>query len=132
MCRLLSLQRGSAYADIHWILAIIGHAAVGPLLYDAASIALSIDLQLLSVVVETLLLSRLGASMDRIGWLWRTYLAGVGATYCYWAFIHALLLGGRLPFLPLMVHSCYCAFGVLGLLLRFYVRFLRESRQKQA
>mmetsp|Transcript_1754 Transcript_1754/g.6256 ORF Transcript_1754/g.6256 Transcript_1754/m.6256 type:complete len:595 (+) Transcript_1754:124-1908(+) len=127
---LLLLQEGSPYADIQFIMSVLANAAVGPLLQDMASVAIAIDLQLLSVVVQSMVLYEWGSdAVARVGWLWRTYLAGVACTYCYWAFGHGLLVGERLPFLPLLLHSCYCALGVLALLARFYCRFLAAHQE---
>jgi hypothetical protein len=57
------------------------------------------------------------------------YLAGLAAVEAYggsWGGLHAWLwgAGGRLPFLPLLVTSLYCALGLLHAFVRLYRAFL--------
>lgn len=51
-----------------------------------------------------------GAAVGPVG-MW--YLAGFAAVEVWGQLLHPLLLGERLPFLPLMLVSTYCAFGMV-------------------
>lgn len=47
-----------------------------------------------------------------LSWLERWYLLGLVLVEVYASWLHAVLLGSRLPFLPLMLVSTYCAVGI--------------------
>jgi hypothetical protein len=71
------------------------------------------------------------AAEERVVGGWWTgggaYLAGLAAVEAYggsWGGLHAWLWGaGRLPFLPLLVTSLYCALGLLHAFVRLYRAF---------
>lgn len=48
-----------------------------------------------------------------IGWVEKSYLVGLVVIEIWGQFLHPLLLGDKLPFLPLMLISIYCAFGIM-------------------
>ncbi|KAJ7961854.1 Alpha-1,3-glucosyltransferase [Quillaja saponaria] len=48
-----------------------------------------------------------------IGWVEKSYLVGLAAVEIWGQFLHPLLLGDKLPFVPLMLISIYCAFGIM-------------------
>ncbi|KAK3007222.1 hypothetical protein RJ639_016688 [Escallonia herrerae] len=48
-----------------------------------------------------------------IGWTGKSYLLGLLVVETWGQFLHPLLLGSRLPFLPLMMISIYCAIGMM-------------------
>ncbi|MCD9641157.1 hypothetical protein HAX54_027103 [Datura stramonium] len=48
-----------------------------------------------------------------IGWFGKLYLLGLLAVEIYGQFVHPILFAERLPFLPLMMISIYCAFGMM-------------------
>jgi alpha-1,3-glucosyltransferase len=47
-----------------------------------------------------------------LSWLERWYLLGLVLVELYASWLHAVLLGSTLPFLPLMLVSTYCAVGI--------------------
>ncbi|CAA0820682.1 Probable dolichyl pyrophosphate Glc1Man9GlcNAc2 alpha-1-3-glucosyltransferase [Striga hermonthica] len=47
-----------------------------------------------------------------IGWLGRSYLFGLIVVEIWGQFLHPIIFGDRLPFLPLMMISIYCALGM--------------------
>lgn len=49
----------------------------------------------------------------KISWLARIYLFGLVIVELYGQFLHPYLLGNELPFVPLMMISTYCAFGMV-------------------
>jgi len=52
----------------------------------------------------------------------KTYVAGFALLQAYVGLGHGLLAGGQnLPFLPLMITSCYCAVGILYVWIQFYI-----------
>lgn len=48
-----------------------------------------------------------------LNWIEKSYLLGLLLVEVWGQFLHPALLGNRLPFLPLMMISIYCAFGVM-------------------
>ncbi|KAL9245224.1 hypothetical protein vseg_018900 [Gypsophila vaccaria] len=48
-----------------------------------------------------------------IGWIGKSYLLGLVAVEVWGQFLHPMILGDKLPFLPLMLISVYCAFGIM-------------------
>lgn len=60
----------------------------------------------------------LGVSGDRhgnklIGWVGTAYLLGMLCVEVWGQLLHPYIFGGRLPFLPLMLISIYCAIGMV-------------------
>ncbi|GAV71796.1 Alg6_Alg8 domain-containing protein [Cephalotus follicularis] len=47
-----------------------------------------------------------------IGWAGKTYLYGLLVVEIWGQFLHPILLGDKLSFVPLMLISMYCAFGI--------------------
>ncbi|KAF7814805.1 putative dolichyl pyrophosphate Glc1Man9GlcNAc2 alpha-1,3-glucosyltransferase [Senna tora] len=48
-----------------------------------------------------------------IGWVEKCYLIGLVVVEIWGQFLHPLILGDKLPFLPLMLISVYCALGIM-------------------
>lgn len=48
-----------------------------------------------------------------IGWIGKIYLLGLLVVEIWGQFLHPYLLGSRFPFVPLMLISVYCAFGIM-------------------
>ncbi|PIN16113.1 Glucosyltransferase - Alg8p [Handroanthus impetiginosus] len=48
-----------------------------------------------------------------IGWLGKSYLFGLFVVEIWGQFLHPIVFGDRLPFLPLMMTSIYCAVGTV-------------------
>ncbi|KAL0284132.1 UNVERIFIED_CONTAM: putative dolichyl pyrophosphate Glc1Man9GlcNAc2 alpha-1,3-glucosyltransferase [Sesamum radiatum] len=48
-----------------------------------------------------------------IGWFGKSYLFGLLFVEIWGQFLHCMVLGDRLPFLPLMMISIYCALGMI-------------------
>lgn len=48
-----------------------------------------------------------------IGWIEKSYLLGLLVVETWGQFLHPVLFGDRLPFLPLMIVSMYCALGMI-------------------
>lgn len=48
-----------------------------------------------------------------IGWIEKSYLVGIVIVELWGQFFHHLILGDKLPFIPLMLISIYCAIGVI-------------------
>ncbi|CAG9864113.1 unnamed protein product [Phyllotreta striolata] len=62
------------------------------------------------------------------------YLAGLLGVFAYENVIHGLVLGlnDKLPFLPLMVTSVYCAVGIVYCWARYYFSFLRSGSEHKS
>ncbi|XP_057495940.1 probable dolichyl pyrophosphate Glc1Man9GlcNAc2 alpha-1,3-glucosyltransferase [Actinidia eriantha] len=48
-----------------------------------------------------------------IGWIGTSYLLGLLVVETWGRFLHPIILGNRLPFLPLLMISIYCALGMM-------------------
>ena len=48
-----------------------------------------------------------------IGWIEKIYLVGIVIVEVWGQLLHPLILGDKLPFIPLMMVSIYCAIGVM-------------------
>ncbi|KAL3739052.1 hypothetical protein ACJRO7_020451 [Eucalyptus globulus] len=48
-----------------------------------------------------------------IGWITKCYLFGILLVELWGQFLHPYILGNKLPFVPLMMISIYCAFGIM-------------------
>ncbi|KAL9456919.1 hypothetical protein AB3S75_006035 [Citrus x aurantiifolia] len=48
-----------------------------------------------------------------IGWVGKSYLLGLLLVEIWGQFLHPYLLGDKFPFVPLMLISTYCAFGIM-------------------
>jgi alpha-1,3-glucosyltransferase len=61
------------------------------------------------------------------------YLAGLAAVEVYGSWAHARLWGAdRLPFLPLLLTSLYCALGLLHSFIHLYRLFLSTASSSSA
>lgn len=68
-----------------------------------------------------------GERRPKGGWLERGYVNGLHALFVYEKVVHGWLFsGGRLPFLPLLLCSVYCALGVVYFWVRYYWAFMAE------
>lgn len=100
-----------------------------PLLFEAQEYPIKVVLLLLHAVLmlfgfsalfpgetATALKGRYNKSETRafhIGWLGKSYLVGLAIVEIWGQFLHPIILGERLPFLPLMMVSIYCALGMV-------------------
>lgn len=48
-----------------------------------------------------------------IGWFGKLYLVGLMIIEIWGQFLHPIFLGNKFPFLPLMITSIYCGFGMI-------------------
>ena len=70
-------------------------------------------------------------SLPLLNMLESVYLLGMVPLELYCTFIHRFLgLQEKLPFLPLMMMSCYCAAGVTYSWLKFYWNTIKEKDTK--
>ncbi|KAI8474674.1 MAG: glycosyl transferase [Monoraphidium minutum] len=137
---LLAVER-RAFAVDFLLLASAGHAALFPLLFGWAEAPVKWLLVAVYFAVAAEGLSRLhggggGGGGGRGGggsWLpaWcRWYMWGLVPLELYCGLGHRLLLGGRLPFAPLMLTSVYCAAApvwVWGRMAAWYARGCPEQ-----
>ena len=62
-----------------------------------------------------------------IGWIGKIYLLGLLVVEIWGQFLHPYLLGSRFPFVPLMLISVYCAFGIMYSWVWQLKRIIRSS-----
>ncbi|XP_036149729.1 uncharacterized protein LOC105830502 [Monomorium pharaonis] len=113
-------------ARIFIILSSAGQTALLPLLYpdnlSLLKLLLSLTYILLSILVLT---NQHGRHLLRLHeWL---YVISLPLVTIYEVMLHKLLLGDKLPFLPLAFTSIYCAIGVTYCWILYYYTYLQND-----
>uniref|UniRef100_A0A8C6UD73 Alpha-1,3-glucosyltransferase n=1 Tax=Neogobius melanostomus TaxID=47308 RepID=A0A8C6UD73_9GOBI len=118
-------------AGIFLILSTTGHYSLFPLIFTAAA-APEVSLMLLFTLFSFCALTKLHRC-SLLGFLERLYLLGVAAVCAVCEIVLPLSpLGARLPFLPLLLTSVYCAAGVAYCFTRLYGSLLRTPGHSKA
>ncbi|XP_045204959.2 probable dolichyl pyrophosphate Glc1Man9GlcNAc2 alpha-1,3-glucosyltransferase [Mercenaria mercenaria] len=127
-------------AQIYLVVSTIGHYSLFPLLFTQFETPIKICL----LAFTTLYAFTGVANIFRAPWSYTSlpllstpetlYLLGIVPLELYNSVIHnSLGLAYKLPFLPLMLTSIYCAIGVIYCWIRFYwITFYKKSKQKQS
>jgi alpha-1,3-glucosyltransferase len=105
-------------------LGIVGHYSLFPLLF---TVELTLIKAYLFLAYTSLAVYGLRSLHQDVAFnfLVKLYVFGLGCVFVYENVVHhALRLDERFPFLPLMLTSVYCGFGVFMFWLVYYVRFL--------
>ncbi|XP_053680560.1 probable dolichyl pyrophosphate Glc1Man9GlcNAc2 alpha-1,3-glucosyltransferase [Anopheles nili] len=115
--------------DARWtvFLGVVAHYSLFPLLFKPELTLVKLSLHTVYTAVSVLLLKLLHqkAFFRTVEFL---YLAGFPVLCAYEHLVHdAIGLGKRLPFLPLLLTSVYCAVGVVYFWLCYQVSFLRTT-----
>ncbi|KAL5560624.1 hypothetical protein UlMin_036835 [Ulmus minor] len=111
----------------YFIISIVSCYSLFPLLLEAQEYPIKVLLLLLHSILMWLGFSAQStngttskATLEKkredgfnIGWIEKSYLVGIIIVELWGQFLHPLLLGNKLPFLPLMLISIYCALGVI-------------------
>lgn len=101
----------------YFMLSIVSCYSLFPLLFEANEYPVKVLLLLLHSILMWFGFSSirgdLGSRELVIGRVGKSYLMGIFAVEIWGQFLHPCLLGKRLPFLPLMMISLYCAFGII-------------------
>jgi len=112
---------------LFFLLSSIGHFSLFPLVFTPAEAPIKI-LYFFGYTFASyrFLASNLvpSSSSDKplLNLVEKVYVAGMGVVQIYVGCGHWLLgLSERLPFLPLMIMSCYCAVGILYVWIKFYI-----------
>lgn len=118
-------------AKHYFFLSIVSCYSLFPLLYEAQEYPIKVMLLLLHAALMWLgLSSYFGAYVPEgdersrssavvrnadfvIGWFGKSYLLGLVVVEICGQFLHPVVLGNKLPFLPLMMISIYSAFGMM-------------------
>lgn len=119
-------------ARISSILSITGHYSLFPLVLTLPEWLPKVCLLSLYVMFTFVFLKRFYVKENVLGEILSTleclYLSGIVLIESYCVFGHKLLgLHETLPFLPLMLISCYCSIGVLYCWLMFYHHCVKSS-----
>ena len=112
---------------LFFLLSTIGHFSLFPLIFTPAEAPIKI----LYFVVFTYVSYRFldanvlpASSSDKplLNVIEKAYVTGIALVQIYVGLVHGLLgLNAYLPFLPLMIMSCYCSVGILYVWIRFYL-----------
>lgn len=121
-------------AQMYVFLATVGHYSLFPLLFTAFELPIKV---LLLVLHSSYAFFNLASLFDMkkcslclplLSGLESVYILGLVPLFVFENVILPLLgLNTRLPFLPLMLTSVYCAVGVLYFWLKYYWHFLTTS-----
>ncbi|KAE8712497.1 putative dolichyl pyrophosphate Glc1Man9GlcNAc2 alpha-1,3-glucosyltransferase [Hibiscus syriacus] len=109
-----------------FLLSVVSCYSLFPLLFEAQEYPIKVLLLLLHTILMWFCFCTLfpknskGSSRTsaveqwfKLGWVAKSYLLGVVVVEIWGQFLHPYLLGDKLPFLPLMLISMYCAIGIL-------------------
>ncbi|KAI3728740.1 hypothetical protein L6452_17382 [Arctium lappa] len=108
----------------YFLLSIVSSYSLFPLLYEAQEYPIKVVLLLLHITLmwydfssqfsERIESDKSTASVSIVtGWMEKSYLLGFVVVEIWGQFLHPFLLGDKLPFLPLMMMSFYCALGMM-------------------
>lgn len=100
----------------YFMLSIVSIYSLFPLLYEAQEYPVKVLLLLLHVALMWLGFSSIFDRKDGgvvSGWIEKSYMVGFVVVEVWGQFLHPLIFGDRLPFLPLMLISFYCALGMM-------------------
>lgn len=116
-------------AKHYFYLSIVSCYSLFPLLFEAQEYPIRVLLLLLHATLMWIGFSSLFTTTNRkaaeteqtrydetrfiIGWFGKLYLLGLLAVEIYGQFVHPILFAEKLPFLPLMMISIYCALGMM-------------------
>lgn len=119
----------AADAKHYFILATVSCYSLFPLLFEPREYPIKVLLLVLHSTLMYFGFSSLfpgkakpkkGGSNDdsekhrfHVGWVGTSYVFGLTCVELWGQLLHPILLGDRLPFLPLMLSSTYCALGML-------------------
>ncbi|CAL1262386.1 unnamed protein product [Larinioides sclopetarius] len=119
-------------AQLYMYLSIIGHFSIFPLLHLEGETPLKIILLLLHIVYMLSSLRKLhGLKTSIVNTAEKCHLFGLIAVQAFYSFgAKSLGLEKRLPFLPLMLISAYCAIGVLYAWTKFCYISLKNSNSQ--
>ncbi|XP_063978844.1 probable dolichyl pyrophosphate Glc1Man9GlcNAc2 alpha-1,3-glucosyltransferase [Diachasmimorpha longicaudata] len=104
------------------ILSAAGHTSILPLLFPKNLIILKITMLLTYTAASWVCLPKLHRTslLRTYEWL---YIAALPLVTLYETLIHRIVLGDKLPFLPLAATSIYCAIGVVYTWLLIYYNY---------
>ncbi|KVH95896.1 probable dolichyl pyrophosphate Glc1Man9GlcNAc2 alpha-1,3-glucosyltransferase [Cynara cardunculus var. scolymus] len=108
----------------YFMLSIVSSYSLFPLLYEAQEYPIKVVLLLLHIALMWYGFSsqfsernesdkRTACVLMVTGWMEKSYLLGFVVLEIWGQFLHPFLLGDKLPFLPLMMMSFYCALGMM-------------------
>ncbi|XP_004229713.1 dolichyl pyrophosphate Glc1Man9GlcNAc2 alpha-1,3-glucosyltransferase isoform X1 [Solanum lycopersicum] len=116
-------------AKHYFYLSIVSCYSLFPLLFEAQEYPIKVLLLLLHATLMWIGFSSHFTTTNRkaaeseqtrynktsfiVGWFGKLYLLGLVAVEIYGQFVHPIIFAERLPFLPLMMISIYCAFGMM-------------------
>ena len=130
---LLSLD-SRTYGRIFILVSTAGNLSLFPLLFQPAETPIKVILMLMYTFFtfwafsKVLCSSRNKENQPLLRWYENVYLCGLILLEIYKLFIHnALGFAVKFPFLPLLLTSVYCAFGIMWSWLLFYHSVLTES-----
>lgn len=121
-------------AQMFVFLATVGHYSLFPLLFTAFELPIKVLLVLLHSSYAFLNLASLfdikkcSLYLPLLNKLESVYILGLIPLFLFENVVYPLLgLNNKLPFLPLMLTSVYCAVGVTYFWLKYYWHFLTTS-----
>ncbi|XP_030751587.1 probable dolichyl pyrophosphate Glc1Man9GlcNAc2 alpha-1,3-glucosyltransferase isoform X2 [Sitophilus oryzae] len=121
-------------AKIFLILSTTGHYSLFPLLFPSSLLSIKVLLLVLYSSYSFYSLYKIHLpkfnklALPLLSTLESAYIIGLAGVFLYENVVHQVLrLDKRLPFLPLMLTSVYCALGILYCWCKYYIYFLNLS-----
>ncbi|XP_060523913.1 probable dolichyl pyrophosphate Glc1Man9GlcNAc2 alpha-1,3-glucosyltransferase [Cylas formicarius] len=122
-------------AKVFLILSTVGHYSLFPLLFPSSLLLVKVLLLLLYSsyafysLYKVYSLAICKYTLPLLNMIESVYILGLGGVFVYENFVHKLLDNDtRLPFLPLMITSVYCAIGIMYCWVTYYLFFLNIGR----
>lgn len=111
-------------ADLLYLLTIVAFYSLFPLLFTS-----ELKLPQLFMYLSHIILGLYAFNINKIklnySFYHKTYLSGFCVLFAYENIIQYILgMDTKLPFLPLMLTSVYCSFGIIFTWLKFYFNFM--------
>lgn len=106
-------------------LSLVGHYSLFPLLYPKELTVIKTFLYITYAAFSICGFKKLFNAKHIFNNFEKLYLFGFVLLYFYENLIHTLIkFDEKLPYLPLMLTSVYCSFGIILFWLKFYYKFL--------
>lgn len=106
-------------------LSLVGHYSLFPLLFPKELTLIKTFLYIAYAALSICGFKKLFNEKHIFNIVEKLYLLGFVSIYLYENVIHSLIkFDEKLPYLPLMLTSVYCSFGIITFWVKFYYKFL--------
>jgi alpha-1,3-glucosyltransferase len=139
---------GWIFAKHCFLLSVVGHFSLFPLLFQPTESPIKLELLLLQTIISYVLFRETYSRKGKLLHLWETiYLLGLIFVQLFYSLVHPLLFQVatgdfnnnndtphqvRYPFLPLLLTSVYCSIGIVYIYVSLYMHFFTLQQRDQS